>query len=123
MEEKEKMTLDEWRRVGEFLLEEVAPMLGLTGVVEGQALLEEVDSLGEGIEELMEKEGLLREQLTISEDREGRSPLAMVRKMAEKMSRSTERQRIRELKEEVVRERGYADKYSKEYTPLLDELL
>ncbi|KAF8435912.1 hypothetical protein BGX38DRAFT_1274760 [Terfezia claveryi] len=92
-ERKEKMTLDEWRRAREFLLEGVALMLELIGPVEGQALLEEilgehdlrklkgeVDTLDEEIVELEEKERLLREQLTISEDRENTENEAYLKK-------------------------------------------
>lgn len=39
-EVKENMTRVKWKKVGEFLLEEVTPMLGLIGPVEGQRVIE-----------------------------------------------------------------------------------
>lgn len=44
-EKKKRITREEWEIVGEFLLKEVAPMLGLVGPAEAQRLIGEI--LGE----------------------------------------------------------------------------
>ncbi|KAF8420461.1 hypothetical protein EV426DRAFT_576400 [Tirmania nivea] len=131
VERQKRMTREEWEIVGEFLLQEVAPMLGLVGSAEAQRVIgeilgEEDDEEHRGVvvisrqlEEFTNEREKLREEVDrLEEESEeiNRKEVLLkeqlwmaARKKVERMSRSAEHQQIKELKEYVEYYKGLTE--------------